>query len=367
VKLRYKITIALLTVTGTALLALSVAVSHNSPCRSASPLSPGATPMKAAVHRCYGSPDVIRLEEVEKPSPADGEVLVRIRAASVNALDWRSLRGEPYVMRLGGGFGSPQNVRLGHDYAGVVEAVGKNVTRFKPGDEVFGGTSRGTLAEYVSVRAEGMIVPKPANLTFEEAAAIPVGAITALQALRDGARVQAGQKVLINGASGAVGTFAVQIAKALGADVTGVCSTKNIEMVRALGADRVVDYTREDFTESDQRYDVILDNVGNRSVPDYRRVMKPDGILVIVGAGKGKWLGPFKGPLQALVLSPFVSQQAGMFISDFDLKDLELLAGLARAGKMKSVIDRRYSLQQVPDALRYLEEGHARAKVVVLP
>ena len=365
-KLRYKIASAFFLLAGTALLALLIALGHDSPCQPAPPLAAGAASMKAAVHRCYGSPDVIRIEDVEKPSPADDEVLVRIRAASVNALDWRSVRGEPYVMRLaGGGFGSPQNVRLGVDYAGVVESVGRNVTRFKPGDEVFGGTGRGTLAEYVSVRASGAIAPKPANLTFEEAAAIPVGALTALQALRDRGRLQPGQKVLINGASGAVGTFAVQIAKALGAEVTAVCSTKNVEMARALGADRVVDYTREDFTQTDQRYDLILDNVGNRSVLAYRRVMPPKGILVIVGAGKGRWLGPFKGPIEALVLSPFVSQQAGMYISSLVPKDLNVLADFARSGKIKSIIDRRYGLQEVPDAIRYLEEGHARAKVII--
>jgi NADPH:quinone reductase-like Zn-dependent oxidoreductase len=364
-KLRYKIVSAFFLLAGTALLALLIVLGHDSPCQPAPPLAAGATSMKAAVHRCYGSPDVIRIEDVEKPSPADEEVLVKIRAASVNALDWRSLRGEPTVMRLDGGLGSPQNVRLGVDYAGVVEAVGRNVTRFKPGDEVFGGTGRGTLAEYVSVRASGTIAVKPANLTFEEAAAIPVGALTALQALRDEGRLQPGQRVLINGASGAVGTFAVQIAKALGAEVTAVCSTKNVEMVRALGADRIVDYTREDFTQTDQRYDLILDNVGNRSVLAYRRVMPPKGILVIVGAGKGRWLGPFKGPIEALALSPFVSQKAGMFISSLLPKDLNVLADFAQSGKIKSIIDRRYGLQEVPDAIRYLEEGHARAKVVI--
>jgi NADPH:quinone reductase-like Zn-dependent oxidoreductase len=364
-KLRYKIASAFFLLVGTALVALIISLGYESPCQAAPALPEGAAPMKAAVHRCYGSPDVIRIEEVKKPLPADDEVLVKIHAASVNALDWRMLRGEPYVMRLGGGFGSPQDVRLGRDFAGVVEAVGKHVTRFKPGDEVFGGSGRGTLAEYVSVRANGMIAPKPANLTFEEAAAIAVGAITALQALRDAGQLQPGQKVLVNGASGAVGTFAVQIAKALGAEVTGVCSTGNVEMVRSLGADRVVDYTREDFTRGSERYDLILDNVGNRSLFAYRRVMKPQSRLVIVGAGKGRWLGPFKGPIEALVLSPFVSQKAGMFISSFEPQDLDVLAGLAASGKMKSVIDRRYRLEKTADALRYLEEGHARAKVVI--
>jgi NADPH:quinone reductase-like Zn-dependent oxidoreductase len=364
-KLRYKLAGAFLLLLGTGVTALLFAMGHDSPCQATPPLPAGASTMKAAVHRCYGSPDVIRIEDLMKPRPADGEVLVRIRAASVNALDWRSLRGEPNIMRLDGGFGSPENVGLGHDYAGVVEAVGPNVTRFARGDEVFGGTGRGTLAEYVSVHETGMIAPKPSNLSFEEAAAIPVGAITALQALRDEGQLQPGQKVLINGASGAVGTYAVQIAKALGAEVTGVCSTRNVEMVRALGADHVVDYTREDFARSGLRYDLILDNVGNRSVLEYRRILQPEGRLVIVGAGKGRWLAPFKVTLQALVLSPFMSQKAGLFISSFVQKDLDTLAELAQSGKMKSIIDRRYGLQDAAAALRYLEEGHARAKVVI--
>ncbi len=235
---------------------------------------------------------------------------------------------------------------------------GRTSTRFKPGDEVFGGSGRGTLAEYVTVRADRMITPKPANLTFEEAAAIPVGAITALQARcatqgPGSARPEGADQRRLRRR----GRYAVQIAKTLGAEVTAVCSSGNVEMVRALGADHVVDYTREDFTQSNERYDVILDNVGNRSVMANRRVMKPEGILVIVGAGKGRWLGPFKGLIEALVLSPFVSQKAGMFISSFEPKDLNILAELAASGRMKSVIDRRYGLEQVPDAIRYLEAG----------
>jgi NADPH:quinone reductase-like Zn-dependent oxidoreductase len=364
-KLRHKIAGTGFLLVAIALFAGFLALSHESACGTAPALPAGTVTMKAAVHRCYGSPDVIRLEDIAKPTPEDNEVLVKIRAASANALDWRSLRGEPYVMRLGGGFGSPKNVALGVDFAGVVEAVGRKVTRFKPGDEVFGGSGKGTFAEYVTVREDRNIVPKPATLTFEEAAAIPVGAITALQALRDEGRLRPGQKVLINGASGAVGTYSVQIAKALGAEVTGVCSTRNVEMVRSLGADHVVDYTREDFTRGGERYDVILDNVGNRSLFAYRRVMQPHGILVIVGAGVGRWLAPFKGVIVATVLSPFVSQQAGMFISNLNPKDLQFLADLARSGRMKSVIDRRYRLNEVADAIRYLEEGHARAKVIV--
>lgn len=364
-KLRYKMGYTALLIVAAAFLAGFVALSYESPCEAGPALPAGATAMKAAVHRCYGSPDVVRVVDVAKPHPAENEVLVKIHAASLNALDWRTVRGEPYVMRLDGNLGAPKNVMLGVDYAGTVEAVGRRVTRFKPGDEVFGGSGRGSLAEYISVSENGAIAAKPANLTFEEAAAIPVGAVTALQALRDEGHVRAGQKVLINGATGAVGTFTVQLAKAMGAQVTGVCSTRNIELVRSLGADRVIDYTREDVTRGDERYDVVIDNVGNHSVLEFRHVMQPKGILVIVGAGKGKWLGPFRSPIIALVASPFVSQQAGIFIANLTRKDLSLLADLAQSGKLKPIIDRRYRLEETADALRYLEDAHARAKVIV--
>jgi NADPH:quinone reductase-like Zn-dependent oxidoreductase len=364
-RLRYKIANAGLVILALALSVLLFSLSHNSPCEAPPPLPAGTPSMKAAVHRCYGSPDVITMEEVAKPVPADNEVLVKVHAASVNPLDWRSLRGEPYVMRLDDGFGSPTYVQLGVDFAGTVEAVGKEVTRFRPGDEVFGG-KRGSLAEYVSVSSDRIIMAKPSNLTFEQAAAVPIAAITALQALRDRGRIRAGQKVLINGASGGVGTFAVQIAKAFDAEVTGVCSTRNVEMVRSLGADHIVDYTREDFTRSAQRYDLIVDNVGNRSVLEYRRVMLPDGVLVIVGAtDKGPWIGVFKQAIQAMALSPFLSQEAGLMIAQLNQPDLRLLAGLLQSGKVRPVIDRRYSSHEIREAVRYLEGGHARGKVVV--
>ena len=366
-KLRYKIAGAGLALVAVAVFGSLIALGHTSPCQAAPPLPAGTASMKAAVHRCYGPPDVITLEDLPKPIPTDNGVLVRIRAASVNPLDGHVLSGEPYIMRMGS-LGAPTNVRLGADYAGVVEAVGKSVTRFRPGDEVFGSSSGnwGAFAEYVSVSEKGGILPKPSNLTFEEAAALPVAAITALQALRDHGHVRPGQKVLINGASGGVGTFAVQIAKELGAEVTGVCSTKNVEMVRSLGADHVIDYTREDVTRGDQRYDVIIDNVATHSLLEFRRVMQPNGILVIVGAGgPGKWIGPFVAPVKAMLVSPFVSQEGGMFIANIQRDDLSFLAGLAQSGKLKSVIDRRYSLQQVREAMRYMEQGHARAKVIV--
>ena len=277
------------------------------------------------------------------------------------------MRGTPYIMRIGSGLRKPKVTRLGVDYSGTVEAVGRNVTQFKPGDDVFGGRT-GALAEYVSARADRAVVLKPANLTFEQAASVPIAAITALQGLRDKGKMQPGQKVLINGASGGVGTFAVQIAKTFGADVTGVCSTRNVEMVRSLGADQVIDYTREDYTRSDQRYDVILDNVGNRALLDNRRVLNPDGKYVLIGGGgpdDGRWIGPFVKPIAALVLSPFVSQDMGMMLADLNKNDLTFLGDLMQEGKVTPVIDRRYRLSEAPEAIRYLEEGRARGKVVI--
>jgi len=320
--------------------------------------------MRAAVQCDYGSPEVLRLEDVEKPAPADDQVLVRVRAASVNPLDWHLLRGTPYVGRLGMGLRKPKSTRIGVDFAGTVEAVGAKVTRFRPGDEVFGGRT-GSLGQYLAVREDRAIAAKPPNLTFEEAAAIPVAAVTALQALRDRGRLQPGQRVLVNGASGGVGTFAVQIAKALGAHVTGVCSTRNVERVRALGADRVVDYTREDFTALGERWDLLLDNVGNHSLLSCRRVVAPGGTYVMVGGPAGRWIDPFPRAIGAVLLSLVVSERMGLFLADLNQKDLAVLGDLAAAGKLRPVIDRSYRLEEVADALRYLEAGHARGKVIV--
>jgi NADPH:quinone reductase-like Zn-dependent oxidoreductase len=270
-------------------------------------------------------------------------------------------------MRLGVGLSKPNNTRLGVDFAGTVEAVGKNVTQFKPGDEVFGGRT-GAFAEYVCVRADRAVALKPANLTFEQVASVNIAGTTALQALRDKGKIQPGQKVLINGASGGVGTFAVQIAKSLGADVTGVCSTRNVDLVRSLGADHVIDYTKEDFAKRAERYDVILDNVPNHSLSDCRGVLTPKGKYVMVGGGgpnDGRWIGPFGRVINTLLLSPFVSQEMGMFMADTNKKDLTVLAALMESGKVKPVIDRRYKLTEVPAAIAYLEEGHARGKVVI--
>ncbi|MEP6886221.1 MAG: NAD(P)-dependent alcohol dehydrogenase [Gammaproteobacteria bacterium] len=321
--------------------------------------------MKAIVYRCYGSPDVVRLEGIPKPALSDDRVLVKVRAASVNPLDWHYMRGEPYFMRAMAGLGAPKDIRLGVDFAGTVEAVGKNVTRFKPGDAVFGGAD-GAFAEYVNVRENGALARKPANLTFEQAAAVPIAAVTALQALRDKGRLQSGQEVLINGASGGVGTFAVQIAKAYGANVTGVCSTKNLALVHSIGADRVIDYTQQDFTAGAQRYDLIIDTVGTHSLSEYRRVLNPHGALVMVGSlDKGRWIGPMSGSIKILLYKHFVSQQFIFMLANLDSRDLVTLSDLMQAGKVTPVIDRRYTLSEVPEAMRYLEQGHARGKVIV--
>ena len=320
--------------------------------------------MKAIVCHRYGSPDVLELEEIDTPVAGDDQVLVRVQAASVNPVDWHRMRGLPNFMRASEGLTKPKNPGLGADVAGRVEAVGGNVTQFQPGDEVFGMSIR-TLAEYVCVSDQG-VVPKPAILTFEQAAAVPVAAITALQGLRDKGRIEAGQQVLINGAAGGVGTFAVQIAKAFGAEVTGVCSTRNVDLVRSIGADHVIDYTQEDFTRNGQRYDLIFDSAGYRSLSDCRRVLGPDGILVIVGAGDGRSsLRIMARMLKALFVSRFGRQKLVPLMAKRNRDDLIVLKELIEAGKITPVIDRSYPLSEVPEAIRYLEEGHARGKVVI--
>jgi NADPH:quinone reductase-like Zn-dependent oxidoreductase len=328
-----------------------------------------SNPMKAIVHCEYGSPDVLTLVDVEKPTPADNQVLVRVRAASVNPLDL-TIRG-PWLLRPILGMRKPKDTRLGVDYAGTVEAVGKNPAaagQFKPGDEVFGARD-GALAEYVCGLADRAVVLKPANMTFEQAASVPVAAITALQGLRDKGKIQSRQKVLINGASGGVGTFAVQIAKSFGAEVTGVCSTRNVDLVRSIGADHVVDYTKEDFTKTDQRYDLIFDLVGNHSFSERRRILNPNGICVMAGIGGAGWhdgIGMrLAGELDAYVRSRFVSQKFVAYIATLNKADLTILGDLMQAGKVTPVIDKTYKLNETRDALRYLETGHARGKVVI--
>jgi NADPH:quinone reductase-like Zn-dependent oxidoreductase len=323
-------------------------------------------PIKAIVHCEYGSPDVLKLEDVEKPVPNENQLLVRVRAASVNPLDL-TIRG-PWLIRPLLGLRKPKDTRLGVDYSGTVEAVGKNVTSFKAGDEVFGGRN-GSIAEYVCALADRGVVSKPSNMTFEQAASAPVAALTALQGLRDKGKIQSGQKVLINGASGGVGTFAVQIAKSFGAEVTGVCSTRNLDLVRSIGADHVIDYTKEDFTKTDQRYDLIFDLIGNHSFSERRRILNPNGICVMAGVGGAGWHDGMAmrlvGELNAYLRSRFVSQKFISYIAQFNKKDMTILADLMQSGKVTPVIDRTYKLSDVPEALRYLEQGHARGKVVI--
>ena len=320
--------------------------------------------MKAIVYTQYGPPDVLQFKEVEKPAPKDDEALIAVQAASANAADWHLLRGDPFLVRLMAGPLKPKNTILGADIAGRVEAVGKNVKQFQPGDEVFGDISEcgwGGFAEYVCAR-ENALVLKPASMTFEEAAAVPLAALTALQGLRDKGQIQPGQKVLINGASGGVGTFAVQIAKSFGAEVTGVCSTRNLDMVRSIGADHVIDYTQEDFTQNGQRYDLIMATNGYHSISDYARALSPKGIYVMTG-GSGAQM------FQAMLLGPWISmtgnKKMGNLLMKPNNKDLVFLKELLEAGKIAPVIDRRYPLSEVAEAIRYLEEGHARGKVVI--
>lgn len=319
--------------------------------------------MKAIVFRTYGSPDVLRLEEIEKPVVGDDTVLVRVHAASVNALDWHRMRGRPYLVRTSDGWRRPKLRRLGVDVAGQVEAVGRNVTQFRPGDEVFGART-GAFAEYLG-GAERNFVLKPANLGFEQAAAIPVAASTALQGLRDKGQLQPGQRVLINGAAGGVGHFAVQIAKALGAEVTAASGTPNLEMLGSIGADEVIDYSREDFTTLGRQYDLILDVAGTRSLLACRRALTPRGTLVVVGGPGGRWISPADSAAKAVVLSRFVSQRLLPFFATISKDDLGVLKELSEAGKLSPVIDRRYGLSEVPEAIRHLETMHARGKVVI--
>jgi NADPH:quinone reductase-like Zn-dependent oxidoreductase len=325
--------------------------------------------MKAAYTR-YGPPDIVEGDELDKPVPRDNEVLIKVASASVNPLDWKTMKGGPGLVRLLLGQRRPKIKQLGVDVAGQVEAVGRNVKDFKPGDAVF-GTCRGAFAEYActceSARLmKSALVIKPENVTFEQAACVPIAALTALQGLRDKGRIQPGQTVLINGAAGGVGTFAVQIAKSFGTDVTGVCSTTNVDMVRSIGADRVVDYTQEDFTRSGQRYDLVFDSVGNHSLSACRRVLAPHGILIMVGApNDARVIGLLAKLGGALLLSWFSSQKLVSFVARSNKEDLTILSELMATRKITAVIDRRFTLSGVPEALRYLEEGHARGKVVI--
>jgi NADPH:quinone reductase-like Zn-dependent oxidoreductase len=320
--------------------------------------------MRAIVRAHYGPPEVLSVTEIERPAPGPDEVLIRIRAASVNPLDWHFMRGIPYALRLQTGLRRPKDRRLGHDVAGQVEAAGRDVTRFKAGDEAF-GTCKGAFAEFACA-SESSLVPKPPNVTFEQAAAVPVAGLSALQALRDKGGIRPGQKVLINGASGGVGTFAVQLAKGFGAEVTGVCGPRNVGLVRSIGADHAVDYSQEDFTRAGLRYDLILDTVGNHSLSDRRRALTQAGALVLVGGSEtGRWLGPLTGMLKAVAQAPFVRQRLLPFMARLNRDDLMALHALVGTGKIVPVIDCIYPLSDVPQAIRHLEGGHARGKIVI--
>jgi NADPH:quinone reductase-like Zn-dependent oxidoreductase len=329
------------------------------------PRSDQENQMKAIVHDKYGSADDLELRDIDKPEIGNDEVLVRVHAAGLDRGVWHVMTGLPYPIRLAGtGLRAPKNPVLGGDVAGVVEAVGNNVTRFQVGDEVF-GVAKGSYAEYTIAR-EDKLASKPQNLSLEQAAVVPTSAATALQAVRDKARIQPGQRVLIIGASGGVGTYAVQLAKAFGAEVTGVCSTTKVDLVRSIGSDHVIDYTRDDFAESEGRYDVILDIGGNSTLSRLRRALTPKGTLVITGGeADGRWLGGVDRQLRAMMLSPFVGQKLGTFVASVKAEDLIVLKELIEAGKVMPVIDRTYPLSEAPKAIRYLEEGHARGKVAI--
>ena len=343
---------------------LAMVLAHTSPCEPAPSIASGVKTMKAIRYRCYGSADVVEFTDVEVPKPAANEVLVRVRAAAVNPLDWHYMRGSPYFLRLSSGIGKPKDTRMGVDFAGVVAAVGPDVTGFKPGDEVFGGRN-GAFAEYVVVPEDRAIALKPGSVTFEQVATVPIAALTALQALRDSGQMQPGDKVLINGASGGVGTFAVQIAKAMGAEVHGVCSTRNVDMVRSLGADHVFDYKQENYTESGNKYDLIVDMVSNHSLSANRGVLQPDGRLVLVGGAKGNWIAPMIGPIKALLTSPFVSQEITVILAKLVPEDLKAVSDLMSDGAVTPVIDREFALEDVADAIRYSETGRARGKILI--
>jgi NADPH:quinone reductase-like Zn-dependent oxidoreductase len=322
--------------------------------------------MRAAVRDRYGSPErVVEVRDIDTPVPSDDEVLVRVAAAGLNVADWYGVTGRPHAGRAAVGLRKPKEKRLGIDYAGTVEAVGKNVTQFHPGDEVFGGRT-GALAEYVAARADRAIVTKPANVSFEQGATVAVAGVTVLQGLRDKGELQPGEKVLVNGASGGVGTFAVQIAKALGAEVTAVCSTRNVELVRSLGADHVVDYTQEDFTRSDRRYDVLLDVAGSRSLAACKRVLVPNARFVVVGGPKSNRLvGPLGHVAASFLQGLWSSRKVSFFIAKLSKEDMEILRDLLETGKVTPLIDRRYELSEVADAFEYMGEGHCRSKIVV--
>ncbi len=363
-KLRYKILNGFLALLGVASVAFAVTLSYTADCGPAPAVPAGTETMKAVVSRCYGGPEALEYLDVEKPKPGPKDVLIQVKAAAINPLDYHYMRGSPYLMRLSAGIGRPTDRRMGVDFSGVIVEVGDEVTRFAVGDAVFGGRT-GAFAEYLAMPEDRALARKPDNVGFDEAAAIPIAAITALQALRDTGKLKAGEKVLINGASGGVGTYAVQIAKAMGAEVHGVCSTRNIDMVRALGADHVFDYKKENYTESSGEFDLIVDMVGNQSLSANLRVLKPEGRMVLVGGPKGNWVAPLWNPIKAMMMSPFVDQEVGMMLATLSGDDLRYLSSLMEDGRLISRIDTHYALSETSEALRYLETQRARGKVII--
>ncbi|HRQ66506.1 MAG TPA: NAD(P)-dependent alcohol dehydrogenase [Xanthomonadaceae bacterium] len=345
---------------------LAWVLSHNSDCEPPLAVPADAPSMQAVRYACYGDSDALVLARVARPEPADDELLVRVHAAGVNPLDWHYMQGQPYIMRLSSGIGRQSSTLAGVDFSGVVEAIGVSVTKFQVGDRVFGARS-GAFAEYLVVRESRAVMSMPANTSFEDAAAMPIAAVTALQAVRDAGRVGPGTRVLVNGASGGVGTYAVQIAKSLGAEVTGVSSGRNIELVRSLGAEHTIDYTQQDFTVGDKRYDVIIDNVGNRPLGAYRRALVDHGILVMVtGPKSNRWLGPVARMLWARLSAPFVSQTHVSVLADMNPQDLDVLREMVEAGTLRSTIDRRFGLAEVAQAIDYLAQGRTRGKNVIV-
>ena len=363
-KLRYKIANSLLAIVGLAFLTFSIAVSYTSDCPIPEDVAEGTETMKAVVSQCYGGPEALQYLDVAKPQPGPKDVIVKVHSAAVNPLDYHYMRGSPYFLRAFAGIGSPNDPRMGVDFSGVVIETGEEVTRFQVGDEVFGGRS-GAFAEYVVIPEDRSLAIKPENVSFDEAAAVPIAAVTALQALRDHGFVKEGQKILINGASGGVGTYAVQIAVALGAEVHGVCSTRNVEMVKNLGATRVFDYKKEDYTQSGIQYDLILDMVANQPVRANVNLLKPEGRMVRVGGPKGNWIAPLTPMIKEMFVKPFVDQEIGGMLAQLNGKDLEYLAGLMAEGKITSRIDTHYPLSETAEAMRYVETQRARGKVII--
>lgn len=353
--------VAIVLLVGVAILAL--AISYNSGCPGPRPAGAGET-ITAVTYQCYGGPEVLRLSQISKPEPGPEQVLVKVHYAGVNPLDWHYMRGSPYIMRLSSGIGAPTDSRLGVDFAGVVESVGEQVRKFKPGDKVFGGRT-GAFGDYILAREVNAIAHLPDGVSLEQAATVGIAGVTALQALRDKGQLQAGQKVLINGASGGVGTFAVQIARSMGAEVTGVSSARNHPMVRELGAHHMIDYKQEDYTRGSERYHLIVDMVGNHSARANSGVLTPGGRLVMVGGGKGDWIGPIGRPLQALFYGPFIEQELIMLMARMNGEDLDTLAGLMASGQLNPVIGHRYPLAEIREAMALSESSRARGKIAI--